>query len=69
MTQIVPRMSFASKMCVKRSAEKMETVIQMKFVKAFIVWKGVEEMVIAQYESRVKTINVLVSITKDTLSI
>ena len=54
-------------MCVKRSAEKMETVIQMKFVKAFIVWKVVEEMGIAQYESRVKTINVLVSITKDTL--
>ena len=56
-------------MCVKRSAEKMETVIQMKFVKAFIVLKGVEEMVIAQYESRVKTINVLVSITNDTLYI
>ena len=36
-TQIVPQTSFASKMCVKRSAEKMETVIQMKFVKAFIV--------------------------------
>ena len=47
----------------------METVIQMKFVKAFIVLKGVEEMVIAQCESRVKTTNVLVSITNDTLYI
>ena len=59
--------SFVSRMYVKKFVVKMETVTQMKSVKAFIVWKVVEETAIAQYESRVKTINVLVSITKDTL--